>query len=93
MPTDPILPRPYFDGKVTTIHVTYRFSNFNHPHVPRLSYFPAFAGSSKRILHCRHFNQVCGLITNVHSKLVISGHDHHLPDFRNIITVNRLKRL
>ena len=20
MPTDPILPRPYFDGKVTTIH-------------------------------------------------------------------------
>ena len=25
MPTDPILPQPYFDGKVTTIHGKNRF--------------------------------------------------------------------
>ena len=25
MPTDPILPRPYFDGKVTTIHAENQF--------------------------------------------------------------------
>ena len=30
MPTDPILPRPYFDGKVTTIHRIFSVVNFDH---------------------------------------------------------------
>ena len=31
MPTDPILPRPYFDGKVTTIHARPRVVSSTDP--------------------------------------------------------------